>query len=270
MNNNSRHNVNNPIVTPGTEAIKFENQRLLAAAQQSGKLQIVHVGAPLSYKFSVGAPVKINFGAFKGLEARIDKQVISSVTGTDRPSYRVQITSDLSRFRSAADAKVPVFTHYDETQLEVAPIVQKLALKAFKHGAQLDAPIYVHKPYVVLSSEDVVLWSGTKAEALVLSEYYNGCEVDIRRHDLHLNDNTKVAQKKVCCFLTAILNRDIPLTDANIKIARAQLAALNRVESAARPLVSKHKGGRYAGELQAEKDALNVALSDVVNSRVAK
>lgn len=67
-----------------------------------------------------------------------------------------------------------------------------MTLKQFKAGAKLPAPIYVHKPYVILSKEDVVLAAGTAAEMLAQSTYYDDNTIEVRKYDLHLNDNTKV------------------------------------------------------------------------------
>lgn len=64
----------------------------------------------------------------------------------------------------------------------------------------LPAPIYKVNPYVLLAtrgdSAGLVMSSGTKKEILKtlksFGTYYDDCIVDIRRYDMHLNDNTKV------------------------------------------------------------------------------
>lgn len=65
-------------------------------------------------------------------------------------------------------------------------------VKQFKEGAKLEAPIYVHKPYVMLNSDDVVLWAGENLEFAKRTCYYDDCKIDIRRYDLAYNDNTKI------------------------------------------------------------------------------
>ena len=62
-----------------------------------------------------------------------------------------------------------------------------------RYGLKLDAPIYVHKPYVVVSDENIVLAAGTIKEMMELSEYFDDNIMDIRRYDMDANDNTKVA-----------------------------------------------------------------------------
>ena len=53
---------------------------------------------------------------------------------------------------------------------------------------------YISKPFVLLSTDGIVLSAGTLDEITTLHErpYYAHCEVQIREHDLHLNDNTLV------------------------------------------------------------------------------
>jgi len=65
-------------------------------------------------------------------------------------------------------------------------------LKEIKSGASLANPIYKKLPYVVLSNDGMVLFAGNSDEILNLDNYFNDCEVDVRMHDLHLNDNSKV------------------------------------------------------------------------------
>jgi hypothetical protein len=69
-----------------------------------------------------------------------------------------------------------------------------MTLKEVKAGGVPGAPLYVSKPYVLLSRENVVLASGT-LEALrteLPDEYYDNNTVEVREHDLHLNDNTRI------------------------------------------------------------------------------
>lgn len=65
-------------------------------------------------------------------------------------------------------------------------------LKDIKNGAILPNPIYVKNPYVVLNKEGMVLSSGTLTEINNFDSYFDNCEVDVRMHDLYLNDNTKI------------------------------------------------------------------------------
>ncbi len=57
-----------------------------------------------------------------------------------------------------------------------------------------DEAIYLVKPYVLMNKDGVVLAAGSKAEmdADQATSYYKDCTVSIRKHDLHLNDNTKI------------------------------------------------------------------------------
>ena len=72
-----------------------------------------------------------------------------------------------------------------------------LTLKDFKNGSTLPAPIYVSQPYVLLSDNGhggkMVLHAGDAKEMKQLSSYYDDVKIDIRKYDLYLNDNTKVA-----------------------------------------------------------------------------
>jgi hypothetical protein len=71
-----------------------------------------------------------------------------------------------------------------------------IKLKDFKNGSKLPAPIYVVKPYVLLNDNgnggEMVLATGNADEMKLLSSYYDDIKIDIRRYDLHANDNTKV------------------------------------------------------------------------------
>jgi hypothetical protein len=68
-----------------------------------------------------------------------------------------------------------------------------MKLKDFNNVEQLDKPIYLKKPYVILNN-NMVLASGDYKHIMSLKSwnYYNDCNIDIRRNDLHLNDNTKI------------------------------------------------------------------------------
>lgn len=70
---------------------------------------------------------------------------------------------------------------------------EKITLKQVKAGQALPAPIYVSKPYVVLSKENVVLAAGDMAQIKNLSSYFDDFPVEVREHDMHANDNTKIA-----------------------------------------------------------------------------
>lgn len=65
-------------------------------------------------------------------------------------------------------------------------------VKDFKDRAKLPSPIYASKPYVILF-DNVVMDAGELSEIVdATSDYYDKCIIDIRRYDLHLNDNTKI------------------------------------------------------------------------------
>lgn len=76
-----------------------------------------------------------------------------------------------------------------------------VTVKDFKAGTHIPhKPQYVSKPYVVLGvrgdSKDVVLAAGDLdyiKEMVSFSTYYDECIVDVRRHNLANNDNTRVA-----------------------------------------------------------------------------
>lgn len=69
-------------------------------------------------------------------------------------------------------------------------------VKQLKDGAKLPEPIYVSKQYVVIGKENTILMTGILdyIKHNNYGTYYDDCKVDIRRHDLYLNDNTKIAQ----------------------------------------------------------------------------
>lgn len=61
--------------------------------------------------------------------------------------------------------------------------------------------IYTNTPYVIMSNEGCVLWSGSKEELLnginttsdsLCGTYYDDCELKAREHDIYLADNSKV------------------------------------------------------------------------------
>ena len=70
-------------------------------------------------------------------------------------------------------------------------------IKDVKNGAKLPDPIYATKPYVWFNKDGVILGSAESVDELInglstSGTYYDDCRVDIRRHDLYLNDNTLV------------------------------------------------------------------------------
>jgi hypothetical protein len=67
-------------------------------------------------------------------------------------------------------------------------------VKDFKEGATLDNPIYAHNQYVVTGKEGCIVVSGCADKMKNVSSYYDDCEIDIRRHDLHMNDNSFVGE----------------------------------------------------------------------------
>jgi hypothetical protein len=69
-----------------------------------------------------------------------------------------------------------------------------VTVKEIKNGAKLDLPIYVSNPYVILSKGGIVLHAGTIESMQEFGSYYDDCIADIRRYDMHMNDNTKVSE----------------------------------------------------------------------------
>jgi hypothetical protein len=71
-----------------------------------------------------------------------------------------------------------------------------VTVKQLKNGAKLEAPIYVCKPYVILGNDigngAIVINAGGMEIFQEFGTYYDDCIADIRRYDLHMNDNTKV------------------------------------------------------------------------------
>lgn len=53
-------------------------------------------------------------------------------------------------------------------------------------------PIYKVKPYVILSKENVVLHAGSFDSCFEYANYYDDCTIEPRKHDLYMNDNTKL------------------------------------------------------------------------------
>lgn len=119
-------------------------------------------------------------------------------------------------------------------------------LKQFRTNELPDAPIYISKPYVVLSSEGVILAAGTAEEVRLNSNYYDDCTVDIRRHDMHLNDNTKVTSTKHQHVSLAAVLRNAEACTMLPRVAIEQLkrehAALVAVAEAAWLRLSEHDG----------------------------
>ena len=79
-------------------------------------------------------------------------------------------------------------------------------VKQVYEGAEMPQPIYVEKQFLVLGKGNVVLSSGSLDEIKELhtkfSGYYDDCLVEVRRHDLYLNDNTKIRDtSKINCQL---------------------------------------------------------------------
>lgn len=74
--------------------------------------------------------------------------------------------------------------------------LKMITLKDFKNGSILPAPIYVVKPYVLLSDNghggEMVLLAGDADEMKKLGSYFDDVKIQIRQYDLHANDNTKV------------------------------------------------------------------------------
>jgi hypothetical protein len=68
-------------------------------------------------------------------------------------------------------------------------------VKQVKRGEEnLSAPIYKKKSYVILNKDNVVLDTiNTAYEVKNISSYYDDCEIQVRQHDLYLNDNSRIA-----------------------------------------------------------------------------
>lgn len=65
-------------------------------------------------------------------------------------------------------------------------------VKDVKNGAYVGNPIYVVKPFVVLSKDGIVLFAGELQEVKNMWQYYDNCSVEVRKHDLYLCDNSKI------------------------------------------------------------------------------
>ena len=70
-------------------------------------------------------------------------------------------------------------------------------LLQFKTERPAFMPVYKVEPLIVLSNEGIVLHAGDMESLLNLSSYYDNCTVEVRQHDLYLNDNSKVDYTKV-------------------------------------------------------------------------
>lgn len=68
----------------------------------------------------------------------------------------------------------------------------KITLKQVKAGHKLPPPVYHNKPYIVLSKENVVLAADDLDNLKELDSYFDEFPVEVRQHDLHMNDNTKL------------------------------------------------------------------------------
>lgn len=68
----------------------------------------------------------------------------------------------------------------------------KTTLEQVKSGASLPQSIYNSKPYILLSKETVVLAAGDLGYIKSLSVYFDEFEVEVRRYDLHANDNSRI------------------------------------------------------------------------------
>ncbi len=70
-----------------------------------------------------------------------------------------------------------------------------VTVKDVKNGKTPGAPIYHHKPYIVVKNNGPILASDTLDKIKSLFGYDN-CEVRVRDHGLYLNDNTKISNKQ--------------------------------------------------------------------------
>lgn len=108
-------------------------------------------------------------------------------------------------------------------------------VKEVKNGATLPDPIYVHKPYVIISNENIILdadtLEGLMSTCVKFGDYYDNCEVDIRRDDLYMNDNAKISAAK---------DEDATIRSA----AAALLGSIRSKRKAAASRKNGKKGGR--------------------------
>jgi hypothetical protein len=74
-----------------------------------------------------------------------------------------------------------------------------ITVPQFKQGQNPGKPIYRSLPYVLLSVTGLVLSADTlvKLHETVEGHYYDNCTVDVRTHDLYLNDNVKIEDEPV-------------------------------------------------------------------------
>ena len=98
-----------------------------------------------------------------------------------------------------------------------------------KNGTKLPRPIYQEKPYIILSNENVVLFAGTLEEVKQQLSYYDDCTVDIRRHDLHMNDNTKIGWGGKRPNQTGRPKKDVKLHPHRISFDNATWAELEQM-----------------------------------------
>lgn len=70
-----------------------------------------------------------------------------------------------------------------------------ITLKQVKAGAIVPKPIYKAKPYVIVSVDGVVLEAGDLDYIRSVGSYFDSFRVEVRKHDLHLTDNTKLTNK---------------------------------------------------------------------------
>lgn len=69
---------------------------------------------------------------------------------------------------------------------------KKITLKEVKAGTALAEPIYKVNPYVVMSKKGVVLAAGDLKYLLDLSDYFDEFTAEVRQHDMHANDNSRI------------------------------------------------------------------------------
>lgn len=105
--------------------------------------------------------------------------------GRERLKKLLTVSTKTANQRCAGAATVPAIYEQERIMITLADV---------KNGAELPAPLYVDKPFVIINKDGVVLDAGSYAHISALTEYYDHCEVDIRRHDSYLNDNQKIKQ----------------------------------------------------------------------------
>src|SRR5262245_43976578 len=88
---------------------------------------------------------------------------------------------------------------------------EMITVKDIKEGKEIDQPIYVDRPYIVLNNktgDGIVLHSGTLQSIKELVSYYDDCRVEVRRHDLYLIDNTKINAERLEKKVYALMFED--------------------------------------------------------------